>query len=144
MSTTSAPTAGARALRRLRTAEQDGTLADLADAHDLALVVLFGSAADPSVTDPGDLDLAVAWAHDTDRDLVGLTSDLVALLGDAVDVLDLDRGGPVVRERALTRGEKLLEREPGAFATRQMRAIRDAMDTARLRHRQLQLMAKAP
>lgn len=132
---------GREALGRLRAALADGSLQQLADQHDLALVVLFGSAALPDTERPGDVDLAVAWRRDRRPDLLGLVSDLTGLLGDAVDVLDLDRGGPVVRQRALTRGELLLEREPGAFATRQMRAVRDEMDTARLRRLQLDLMA---
>lgn len=134
---------GATALARLRRALTDGSLVDIAHQHGLALVVLFGSAADPTESSPGDLDLAVAWgAGTTGGDLVGLTSDLLGLVGDAVDVLDLDRAGPVVRQRALTRGEVLVEREAGAFATRQMRAMRDYADTAYLRRRQLALLAE--
>lgn len=135
---------GSRALQGLRAAVADGTLDDLAAEHRLALVVLFGSAADPTVEDPGDLDLAIAWQRDADPDLLGATGDLANLMGDAVDVLDLDRAGPLVRERAMTGGEKLLEREPGAFANRQMRAVRDAMDTAWMRRAQLELMAEGP
>lgn len=134
---------GRAALRSLRSALSDDSLRQLADRHGLALVVLFGSAALPDTDRPGDVDLAVAWKHDRRPDLLGLVSDLTELLGDAVDVLHLDRGGPVVRQRALTRGEVLLELEPGAFATRQMRAVRDEMDTARLRRLQLDLMAGA-
>ncbi|ANS77937.1 hypothetical protein SGUI_0541 [Serinicoccus hydrothermalis] len=134
---------GAAALARLRRALADGSLADLAERHGLALMVLFGSAADPRETSPGDLDLAVAWKSGTGTgDVVGVTSDLLALLGDGVDVLDLDRGSPVVRQRALTCGEVLLEREAGAFATRQMMAIRDHVDTAHLRRRQLELLTE--
>lgn len=100
-----------------------------------------GSAADPAVTDPGDVDLAVAWRPDSERDLLRLGNEMMDLLGDAVDVLDLDRGGPVVRQRALTRGELLLEREPGAFATRQMRAMRDFIETDPLRRTALEVMS---
>lgn len=134
---------GRAALRRLRAALSDGSLEELADRHGLALLVLFGSAAVPDTEHPGDVDLAVAWKRARQPDLLGVVSDLAGLVGDAVDVLDLDRGGPVVRARALTRGELLLELEPGAFATRQMRAVRDEMDTARLRRLQLDLLAGA-
>ena len=126
---------------RLRRGLTDGSRADLAQKHGFALIVLFGSAADPTETSPGDLDLAVAWRSGAgDHDIVGVTSDLLALLGDDVDVLDLDRGGPVVRQRALTQGQVLLELEAGAFATHQMRAIRDYIDTAYLRRRQFELL----
>lgn len=134
---------GRATLGRLRAALSEGTLRTLAERHGLALVVLFGSAASPDTEHPGDVDVAVAWKQDRQPDFLGLVSDLMELLGDAVDVLDLDRGGPVIRQRALTRGELLLELEPGAFATRQMRAVRDEMDTARLRRLQLELMADA-
>ncbi|WP_022923789.1 nucleotidyltransferase family protein [Serinicoccus marinus] len=132
---------GAAALARLRHALTDGSLSDAAQRHGLALVVLFGSAAEPTDNSPGDVDLA--WDTGTTRnDLVGLTSDLLGLLGDAVHVMDLDRAGPVARQRALTRGEVLLQREAGAYATRQMRAMRDYADTAYLRRRQLALLAE--
>lgn len=133
---------GSQALRRLRAAQADGSLTALADEHGLSLLVLFGSAVDPAVTAPGDVDLAAAWQRGAQPDLVGLTSDLMGLIGDPVDVLDLDRGGPVVRQRALAGGEVLLQREAGAFATRQMRAIRDYADTAHLRRRQLDLLVE--
>lgn len=136
------PRAGAQGRERLHAAVRDGSLAALAAAHGLALVVLFGSAADPDVDEPGDLDLAVAWSSGAPGDLLRLTSDLTGLLGDAVDVLDLDRAGPVARQRALTRGEVLLELEQGALATRQMRAVRDHMDTAWMRRLQLDLLAE--
>lgn len=127
------PQAGVEALARLRVAHADGRLHSLAEKHGLSLVVLFGSAADPEVTDPSDVDLAVAWLGHGQRDLVALVTDLMRLLGDAVDVLDLDRGGSVVRQRALTRGELLIEHEPGAFATRQMHAVKEYMETRAFR-----------
>lgn len=135
------PTADRDARDRLRASLADGRLAALAERQGLSLVVLFGSAADPAVTDPGDVDLAVAWRPDSERDLLRLVNEMMDLLGDAVDVLDLDRGGPVVRQRALTRGELLLEREPGAFATRQMRAMRDFIETDPLRRTTLEVMS---
>ncbi|OLT16368.1 hypothetical protein BJF80_07355 [Serinicoccus sp. CUA-874] len=76
---------GAAALARLRRALTDGSLADAAQRHGLALVVLFGSAAEPTDNSPGDVDLAVAWDTGSTRgDLVGLTSDLLGLLGDGM------------------------------------------------------------
>lgn len=135
------PAAGREARDRLRASVADGRLVGLAERHDLALVVLFGSAGDPEEPDPGDVDLAVAWMPGADRDLIRLITDVMELLGDAVDVLDLDRGGSLVRQRALTRGELLLERQAGAFAMRQMRAVRDYIDTAPFRRLSLELLA---
>lgn len=137
----STPTAGGRRRDLLRAALVDGSLDEVAARHDLALVVLFGSAADPAIDDPGDLDLAAAWVPGARKDQMALTADLAAHLGDEIDVVDLDIAPPLLRERALTRGTVLLQRVPGTYARQQMRASRDTMDTAHLRRAQLELMA---
>lgn len=103
------------------------------------MCVLHGSA----LTDkePGDVDLAVSWADHGEHDLVALIADLMDVVGDSVDVMDLDRAGPVAAQRALTRGELLMQLVPGTYATRQMRAMRDFMDTQRFRDMQLKVYA---
>lgn len=132
-------------LLRLRSALVDGRLEELCASTGIELLVLFGSAvseADPGDAELGDVDIAVAFADPLDRDFLAAVTALIDLLGDAVDVLDLDRAGPVARQRALTQGEVLLELRPGAFATRQMTAIREFIETEPFRWLDLELMAR--
>lgn len=75
--------------------------------------------------------------------MVDLVNDLLRLLHfDDVDLMDLGRAGPVPRARALAPDSLVLyESEPGVFATAQMAAITEAMETRDLRRRDLALMA---
>lgn len=125
---------------RLRIAVADGRLDQACRDAGIELAVLFGSAV--SEPDPGDVDLAIAFADPAQRDLLAVVVALQALVGEPVDVLDLDRAGPVVRQRALTRGELLVEHRPGAFAVRQMAAVREFIETAPFRAMDLELMAR--
>lgn len=126
-------------LLRLRASVADGRLEQVCRKHGLALCVLHGSST--HTADPGDVDLAVAWQRGCEHDLVALVTDLIDLVGSSVDVLDLDAAGPVAAQRALTGGVPLVEVVPHTFATRQMRAIRDFIDTAPLRALDLQILA---
>lgn len=58
-----------------------------------------------------------------------------------LDVLVLDRAGPVARERALVGCVPLYEDRPGAYATAQMAAMTERMDTDWLRALQLDWLA---
>ncbi len=127
-------------LARLREALSDGRLAEVCREHGLALCVLHGSAL--TEDEPGDIDLAVAWAEPGGHDLVALIGSLMDVVGDSVDVMDLHRAGPVAAQRALTRGELLVQVVPGSYATWQMRAMRDFMDTQRFRDLQLEVYAQ--
>lgn len=131
------------ALVRLREAAMAGELDDLCARHGVRLLVAFGSAAHPAGRPAGDLDLAVAFDRDSPGDVVALIDDLstVAQTG-AVDVMDLDRAGPVARERALVGTVPLFEREPGEFARAQMAAMLERMDTAWLRRLDLEAMSR--
>lgn len=123
----------------MRRAQRDGRLVALCHEQGLELLVLFGSAV--SDEEPGDVDLAVAWCAAHQRDLLGVVVALMELVGDSVDVMDLDRAGPVARQRALTRGEVLVELTPHAFAERQIHAMREFLDTQRFRDQQLRIYA---
>lgn len=127
-------------LERLRAAAADGRLVSLCQEHGVEVLVLFGSAL--TSTRPGDVDLAAGFGDPGRRPFLELVTALMDLGGDAVDVLDLDRGGPVVRQRALTQGELLVELRPGAFATRQMAAMREFIETMPFRRLDLELMAR--
>ncbi|MGB3187241.1 MAG: hypothetical protein WBG36_01890 [Ornithinimicrobium sp.] len=127
-------------LTRLRAALSDGRLEALCRRRGVSLCVLHGSAVDAE--DPGDVDLAIGWINRGGNDLVALVGDLIDVVGDSVDVMDLDRAGPVAAQRALTRGEVLVELIPGTFANRQMRAVREFMDTDWLRRLDLEALAR--
>lgn len=97
------------AAHRLRSAAVDGRLNALADAHSLSLVVLFGSAS-RGQPDARDLDIAVGARARTGLDVVAVICALMDLAGsDRVDLLDLDRAGPVARQHALVPGDPLYE-----------------------------------
>jgi predicted nucleotidyltransferase len=129
-------------LARLRAAAASGELGDLCTRRGIRLLVAFGSAVRGRVP-PRDLDVAVAFEPGADRDVIGLTNDLVSLVGtSAVDVMMLDRAGAVARERALVGTVPLFEGEPGVFAGAQIAAMLERMDTAWLRRLDLETMAR--
>lgn len=107
---------------------------------EVALLVLFGSAVDPA-GDPEDVDLAVLPLDAFDA--LGFLDELYRFTGfEGFDLLDLSRAGPVARERALVGVRLLHERTPGLFATTQIAAIMERMDTDEMRRLQLELMAR--
>lgn len=129
------------ALQVLREAADDGRLDSLCAEHGVRLLTVFGSAADPDVTEPGDLDVAVLMAEDA-TDVVRLLDDLMALTGFSdVDLMDLRRAGPVAREAGLTQCVPLFEAEEFLFAREQLRAIQERLDTAWLREIELRRLA---
>jgi predicted nucleotidyltransferase len=127
---------------RLRDAATQGALVKLCHRHDLDLLVVFGSVLDPGA-DPRDLDVAVRFgpgdhAHAT----LKLIDDLYRLTGsERIDLMVLNRAGPLARERALTTGEPLFQRQPGVFANAQIAAIMQRLDTDRFRAMDLELMS---
>ncbi|MGH3344121.1 MAG: nucleotidyltransferase family protein [Carbonactinosporaceae bacterium] len=129
-------------LRRLLASAGSGELGALCRRHGVRLLVAFGSATDATKR-PRDLDIAVAFAHRTQGDLVELLEDLVRVSGtEDVDLMDLGRADPVARERALVGTIPLHEGEPSAFANAQMAAILERMETEPLRRLDLELMAR--
>jgi predicted nucleotidyltransferase len=133
-------TTPAEALERLRRAEASGVLAELAERLGLGLVVAFGSAARGEAT-ARDLDIAVA-SRSGDLHPTHVVLALMDLTGtDDVDLLDLDRAGPVARQHALVPGEPLYEFPPGEFGRQQMRASGERLSTEWMRRLDLALMA---
>ena len=116
-------------LRAVRDAAHDGTLAALCDELDIEVLVLFGSSIHRP--DPGDVDLA-AFAHGSPVSILTAMEEFAAAFpGDNIDLMDLDRAGPVARQRALTRGEVLYRVRPAAFSERQIFAMREFMEPRR-------------
>ena len=130
------------ALQRLRAAAEDGRLEQLCRRHGVRVVTAFGSAVRPDAA-PRDLDLAVAFERGRDGDVLALVDDLSVLTGsDALDLLVLDRAGPVARERALVDCVPLYESEPMAYATAQVAAMGERMDTEWLRAMDLEALRR--
>ncbi len=121
-----------------------GDLRRFCEQHGIRLVVAFGSAVHPDLAPAArDLDLAVSWEPNSDRDVMRLLSDLMTVLGlDAVDVMDLDRAGVVARDQALGRGELLYESEAGRFDEEQVHAMARRADTRWLRDLELRILAR--
>lgn len=81
----------------------------------------------------------------TGLDVVAVISALMDLVdSDRVDLLDLDRAGPVARQHALVPGDPLYEYRPGEFARQQMRASGQRLSTEWMRRLDLALMADCP
>lgn len=122
----------------------DGSLEALCQRFAVRLLVAFGSAlGDDETATAKDLDIAVAFCGDQPADVVALVNSLIALTDfEGVDVMDLDRAGPVARDRALTGTLPLYEAEAGDVARAQMAAALERMDTAWLRRDDLVTMAR--
>lgn len=121
------------ALHRLRVAAADGGLDELCRRHAVRILTVFGSAVRTD-GEPRDLDVAVRFEPGRRGDLLTLLDDLTVLTGsDDLDVLVLEDAGPVARERALVGCVALYESEPRAYATAQVAAVGERLDTAWLR-----------
>ncbi|WP_226344141.1 hypothetical protein [Agilicoccus flavus] len=129
----------ASAAARLVAAAASGELERLCHREGVDLVVQFGSSVDSRA--PGDVDVAVGLTPRAD--LIAVVNALADLVpGDHLDVMDLDRAGPVARHRALVGGRVLFAATPAAFFERELWAMREYMDTAPLRRALLEHLAR--
>lgn len=123
-------TAAQARLRELSDAELD----EVCRRRGVRVLTLFGSAADPAVEDPADLDIGVVFEPGEPRDILGLLDDLVTLLRtERIDVLDAERASETARRAAIADGVGLYEREPMALAFAAMAADAMFMETSRMR-----------
>jgi len=128
-------------LARLRAAAESGELDAFCRKHHVRILTVFGSTARGEPT-ARDLDIGIMTEPGTDFDIFRAVYELMVLAGlDAVDVAHLNRGGPLIRERALVGSIPLYESEPYALAREQTRAMVQRMDTDWLRRLDLELMA---
>ncbi len=135
-------TSPAEGLARLRAAADSGELDIFCRRHRVRVLTVFGSAArgEPAARD---LDVGVLVEVGHPFDLLAVVNDLIELTGtDAVDLVHLNGGGPVIRERALAGSIGLYESEPAALANAQMAAITERMETDPMRWRNLELLAQ--
>lgn len=127
---------------RLRAVAASGELAVLAAAHGIEIVALFGSCANPDPgIEPRDVDVAIGFVHGGRPDLlaaIGALGDLVP--GDHLDVMDLNRAGPVAAKAAMFGSQILFEARPGIAAERQVQAFMAYEDTRWLRDLQLETL----
>lgn len=127
------------AVQRLLDVVDSGELVALCERAGVSLMVLFGSAVD-TPEDASDVDLAVSFEADG-GDVLGLLDELYRFTGyEGFDILDLDRAGPVARERALVGCRLLYQAAPGTFANRQIAAIMERLDTDEFRRIDLGLL----
>ncbi len=127
----------------LRDAAESGELAEFCRERHIRALTVFGSTG-RGESSPRDLDIGVISEYDADFDIFAVVADLMGLLSlNEVDVVHLNRGGPVIRERALGPDSIwLYESEPGVLANAQMAAMTERMETAPLRWLDLELLAQ--
>lgn len=107
----------------------------------MRVLTVFGSAG-RGEENARDLDVGVLVERDHDFDLITAITDLMELTGtDDVDLAHLNRGGPVIRERALVGSVALYESVRGALAQAQEAAIAERVETDPMRRLSLQLLA---
>ncbi|WP_028938045.1 nucleotidyltransferase family protein [Pseudonocardia spinosispora] len=127
---------------RLRAAAESGELDGLCRERHIRVLTVFGSAARGEES-PRDLDIGVLSEFDEGFDILAVVDDFIHLTGmDNIDVVHLNRGGPVIRERALGADSfGLYESEPAALANAQMAAIAERVETDPMRKLNLELLA---
>jgi hypothetical protein len=128
------------AAERLAAACADGSLDAALTANRVQAVILHGSAVDPSVDEPDDLDVAIWCGGDGPADLLGVVAALTDAAGADLDLSLLDDAPVSLVARAST-GRGLWEHEPGTIARLQMRFVPQWWDTAWLRRLRLEQLA---
>lgn len=128
------------ALVRIRAAAHSGELDVVCTRLRLRVLTIFGSAARGEGV-PRDLDVAVLYEPNGTHDDLCTLEALSDLAGaDQIDLLVLDRASPTARRNAVVPAVPLFESEPGAFASFQMAAIGEYLETDWLRDLDLALL----
>ena len=101
--------------------EDAGTLNSVRDVllrqPDIELACVFGSFAEGRQTPTSDIDVAVAAREPIDSQRRLALNDAIAnAAGRPVDLVDLQRAGPLVLTQALTRGKHIVKRDSGVLA----------------------------
>lgn len=128
-------------LARLQAAAESGELDEFCRRHCVRVLTVFGSAARGEPT-ARDLDIGLLIEAGRSFDLLAAINDLVDLTGtDKVDVVHLNRGGPVIKERALVGSIGLYESDPAALANAAIAAIGERIETDPMRRLNLEMLA---
>jgi len=131
----------AEGLARLREAAESGDLDAFCRKHHVRILTVFGSTARGEPT-ARDLDIGIMTEPGTDFDIFRAVYELMVLADiDKIDVAHLDRGGPLIRERALVGSVPLYESEQYAFVRAQTAAICERIETDRFRRLNLELLS---
>ena len=101
--------------------EDAGTLNAVRDVllkqPDIELACVFGSFAEDRPTSTSDIDVAVAAQEPMDpQRRLALYDAIASAARRPVDLVDLHRAGPLVLTQALTRGKRIVKRDPGVLA----------------------------
>lgn len=129
------------ALARLEASVASGELAALCERLGVEIVTLFGSAL--TSPEPGDVDVAVGFVPGAERDLLGVVNALGELVpGDHLDVMDLDRAGPVAQKAAMVGARVLYEAHRSVSTEREIRAFMTYEDTRWLRDLQTETLRR--
>lgn len=132
----------AQAVARLRVAAASGRLDALCEQHGIGVLTVFGSAA-RAEPDARDLDVGVLGEPGRQLDPVAVVNALSEVAEfERVDLADLDRAGPVLRERALVGCIPLYERTSGRYAAAQTAAIAERIETDAGRRLELELLQR--
>lgn len=127
-------------LARLRAAAESDGLDTLCLRHGIEVMTVFGSAARGAAA-ARDLDIGVIVARGVHTDYPRLIGDLVDLTATNLDLVVLNHGSPLLRERALVGAVALFESDPGAWSRASTAAALERMDTAWMRRLSLELLA---
>ena len=131
-------------VKRLREVTGSGQVADVCHRLRIEIVTHFGSSARPTggIT-ARDVDVAIGFEHGAARDFLAAVNALMDLVpGDHLDVMDLDRAGPVAAKAALFDSDILFEAAQSVTTERQIRAFMAYEDTRRLRELQLEMLRR--
>ena len=84
---------------------------------DIELACVFGSFAEARQTSTSDIDVAVAAQEPIGpQRRLALYDAIASAARRPVDLVDLHRAGPLVLTQALTRGKRIVKRDPGVLA----------------------------
>ncbi len=119
---------------------ESGELDTCCERHRIRILTVFGSTARAGSA-ARDLDVGVMLEPGAHLDYLAVIGDLTRLAGVDVDLVHLNRGGPVIRERALVGSVPLYESEPGALARAATAAATERMETDWMRRLDVELMA---
>lgn len=91
------------------TKDQIKKLKKISTKHRLSLILLHGSQVDDKTHSDSDIDIAVMQINPQQKlDIFTLTSDLIEIFGDTVDVADLTHANPLLLKTVTTNSQLLV------------------------------------